>query len=44
MRNLRKSPQTMSFGVNPNLAEDNLKLVQEFNSRKLVYTGNDTGK
>ena len=32
------------FGVNPNLAEDNLKLVREFNSHDPVYTGNDIHK
>lgn len=27
------------FGVNPNLAEDNLRLVKEFNARKIEYAG-----
>lgn len=33
-----------AFGVNPNLEEDNLKLVREFNSRALRYIGDDAGK
>ena len=32
------------FGVNPNLAEDNLKLVKQFNSHNPIYLGNDTKK
>ena len=32
------------FGVNPNLEEDNLKLVREFNSHDPVYLGDDTDK
>ena len=32
------------FGVNPNLEEDNLKLVREFNSHDPVYLGDDTNK
>ena len=33
-----------TFSVNPNLVEDNLALVREFNQRELVYTGDDTDK
>ncbi|MBQ9203762.1 MAG: hypothetical protein IJ155_05935 [Prevotella sp.] len=32
------------FGVNPNLEEDNLKLVREFNSHDPVYLRDDTHK
>jgi len=33
-----------AFGVNPNLADDNLKLVREFNSLDPVYIGDDKQK
>ena len=32
------------FGVNPNLAEDNLRLVREFNCHDPIYLGDDTKK
>ncbi len=36
--------QTTSFGVNPNLEEDNLKLVREYNAGSIKYIGNKGNK
>lgn len=35
----QQEPANGGFEVNPNLEADNLKLVQEFNQRELVYNG-----
>ena len=38
------APKQVAFGVNPNLADDNLKLVREFNNSDVIYKGDDTSK
>ncbi len=41
------TPQPASsaaFGVNPNLAADNIELVRQYNSNDVIYKGDDTSK
>lgn len=40
----QQEPANGGFGVNPNLEADNLKLVQQFNQRELVYNGKQDKK
>ena len=40
----QQEPANGGFEVNPNLEADNLKLVQEFNQRELVYNGKQDKK